>query len=167
MSKPRKKVTIKDIAKAARVSVATVSNVLNDKETVDQSIRRSVLGIAERLSYSRIKRRPSNGAAAKMIGMVSPDVSDPVMASIFKGAENIARIHGYISILCDSMNSAELENEHIENLVHRGIDGLIVQPTGKELPSIEMLRDRSFPFVIVDRKISDNAVNAVGSDNQD
>ncbi len=167
MAKSRKKVTIRDIARAANVSVATVSNVLNDKETVDQSIRESVLGIAEQMSYSRIKRRPSNGAAAKMIGMVSPDVTDPVMASIFKGVENIARIHGYISILCDSMNSGELENEHIENLVHRGIDGLIVQPTGTELPSLAMLRRMSFPFVIVDRTILEPAVNSVVSDNLD
>jgi LacI family transcriptional regulator len=163
----RKKVTIKDIARAARVSVATVSNVLNDKETVDLSIRDTVLGIAAKMGYSRIKRRPSNGAAAKMIGMVSPDVTDPVMASIFKGVENVAQIHGYISILCDSMNSGELENEHIENLVHRGIDGLIVQPTGKELPSLTMLRRRAFPFVVVDRKISETAVNSVVSDNLD
>jgi LacI family transcriptional regulator len=163
----RKKVTINDIARAARVSVATVSNVLNGKETVDQSIRDTVLGFAGKMGYSRIRRRPSNGAAAKMIAMVSPDVTDPVMASIFKGVENVAQIHGYLSILCDSMNSGELENEHIENLVHRGIDGLIVQPTGTELPSLALLRRRSFPFVIVDRKISETAVNSVVSDNLD
>ncbi len=163
--KPRKNVTIRDIAQAADVSVATVSNVLNDKETVDPSIRKSVLAIAERLGYSRI-RRP-RAAAARMIGMVSPDVTDPVMASIFKGVENVARIHGYISILCDSANNAELENEHIENLVQRGIDGLIVQPTGSDLAAAGMLRKRSFPFVIVDRRISDAGVSSVVSDNVD
>lgn len=164
----RKSVTIKDIARAANVSVATVSNVLNDKETVAQSIRKNVLDIAEQLDYSRIRRAPRMvDGAMKMIGMISPDVTDPVMASIFKGMENIARIHGYITVLCDSMNNEELEKEHIENLVHRRIDGLIIQPTGKDLASASLLHKGAFPFVIVDRKISDEQASSVISDNVD
>jgi len=138
MKKPKKAVTIHDIAQRANVSVATVSNVLNNKETVDSAIRQTVLEIAQQLNYrSPIKRSRSAERLNKMVAMISADVADAVMNLIFKGAENSARIHGYTSILCDSENSSELEQEHIGNLLSKGIDGLLIIPSGEEIQQVE------------------------------
>ena len=166
MKKPKKAVTIHDIAQRANVSVATVSNVLNNKETVDSAIRQTVLEIAQQLNYrSPIKRSRSAERLNKMVAMISADVADAVMNLIFKGAENSARIHGYTSILCDSENSSELEQEHIGNLLSKGIDGLLIIPSGEEIQQVERLCRNGYPLVIVDRKICCPQASYVISDN--
>ena len=166
MAGARKSITIRDIAKRANVSVSTVSNVLNDKEFVDPAIRRTVLEIAEELDYSRPRRagRLERGLG-RMIAMISADVTDPVMCLIFKGIENVARLHGFTSILCDSEDSVDLEQEHILSLVRRGIDGMLIVPSSDELGCLDALRRSGCPFVIVDRRIRDPKVSYVGSNN--
>src|SRR5271166_963185 len=117
MAKLRKQVTIRDVAKAATVSAATVSNVLNGKESVDPTTRKKVLSTLEQLHYARpLRHRDKLTTETRMIAMISADVTDPIMTLIFKGVENTAHLHGYHSILCDSMNSEEVEKEHIETL---------------------------------------------------
>ena len=168
MGKFRKQVTIRDIGKAANVSAATVSNVLNGKDSVDPAIREKVLNTAEQLNYARPARhRDKPAIETKMIAMISADVTDPVMTLIFKGVENTAQIHGYHSILCDSMNNEKLEVDHIETLLKKGIAGLIVQPSGSELPCADVLSQGSCPCVVVDRKVSNVDANSVGSDNEE
>jgi LacI family transcriptional regulator len=166
MKKPKKAVTIHDIAKRANVSVATVSNVLNNKETVDSTIRQTVREIAQQLNYrSPIKRSGSAERLHKMIAMISADVTDAVMNLIFKGAENSARIHGYTSILCDSENSRELEQEHIASLLGKGIEGLLLIPSGEEIEQVGHLCRNGYPLVVVDRKIRCPQASHVISDN--
>ena len=165
MKRPKKAVTIQDIAQKANVSLATVSNVLNDKETVDPAIRQIVLQIAQKLNYRGPKRSKSIEKLNKMIAMVSADVTDSVMNLVFKGAENSARIHGYTSILCDSENSSDLEREHIDNLLSKGIDGLLVIPSADEMQQVEYVCRSGCPLVIVDRKICCPQASFVISDN--
>jgi LacI family transcriptional regulator len=142
-----------------------VSNVLNDKQSVAPSIREAVLRVVEEIGYTR--RRP--GARAErtsgFIGLISADVTDPVMTLIFKGIENVGRIHGYTSILCDSENSVELEREHIESLMRKGVDGLLIVPSSDRLCCVEEIRRRELPFVVVDRRVKDSEVSYVVSDN--
>jgi LacI family transcriptional regulator len=166
MARARKSITIQDIARRANVSVATVSNVLNGKEFVDPEIRQTVLRVAEQLNYSRPRKssRAERGLG-KMVALISADVTDPVMSLIFKGIENIARLHGYTSILCDSENSVELEREHILSLMDRGIDGMLIVPSGDDLDCLGQVRERNCPFVIVDRRIRSPEASYVGSDN--
>jgi len=148
------------------VSVATVSNVLNDKDFVDPGIRSAVLQAAEQLNYVRPRRRDSAGRSfGSMIALISADVTDPVMSLIFKGMENVARLHGYTSILCDSENSLALEREHILSLIERGIDGMLIVPSGEALDCLGAVRASSCPFVIVDRKVPDPEASWVVSDN--
>jgi len=166
MRRPKKAVTIHDIARRANVSVATVSNVLNKKETVGSAIRQTVLEIAQQLNYSGpIKRSRGMEKLNKMVAMISADVTDAVMNLIFKGTENSARIYGYTSILCDSENSSALEKEHIADLLAKGIEGLLIIPSGEEIEQAGPLCRNGYPLVIVDRQISCPQASHVISDN--
>jgi DNA-binding LacI/PurR family transcriptional regulator len=87
MGKQRKPTTIRDVAVQAKVSVATVSNVLNDKETVDPAIRELVLQAVERVGYARSARQQAQlRRPTRFIGLISADVTDPVMTLIFTGS---------------------------------------------------------------------------------
>ncbi len=166
MGKQRKPTTIRDVAARARVSLATVSNVLNDKATVDPSIREAVLQAVAKIGYKRSARQQAQPRSlTRFIGLISADVTDPVMSLIFKGIENVGRIHGYTSILCDSENSRELERLHIESLIRKGVDGLLIVPSSDRLSCLEEIRRRELPFVVVDRRVADAEVNFVVSDN--
>jgi LacI family transcriptional regulator len=168
MGKQKKLTTIRDVAARAHVSVATVSNVLNDKQTVDPGLREVVLRAVEEIGYTRSPRKPTRPERpTRFIGLISADVTDPVMTLIFKGIENVGRLHGYTSILCDSENSADLEREHIESLVRRGVDGLLIVPSSDNPCCIEEIRTRELPFVVVDRRVQDTDVSYVVSDNNE
>ena len=166
MKRSRKVVTISDIAQKAKVSVSTVSNVLNNKETVGSAIRQTVLAVAEKLNYDGPLKRSRNMQNLRtMIAMVSADITDPVMNLIFRGVENSARIHGYTSILCDSENSVDQESEHISTLLGKGIEGLLIVPSSDEIQPVGELFRNDCPLVIVDRKIRNPAVSYTISDN--
>ncbi len=166
MGKQRKPTTIRDVAARAGVSLATVSNVLNGKATVDPSLREAVLQAASKIGYKRPARQQAQPRRlTRFIGLISADVTDPVMTLIFKGIENVGRIHGYTSILCDSENSRELERLHIESLIRKGVDGLLIVPSSDRLSCLEEIRRRELPFVVVDRRVGDAEVSYVVSDN--
>jgi LacI family transcriptional regulator len=166
MAKIKKQVTLRHIAKAANVSAATVSNVLNGKESVDTAIREKVLNASQQLHYARPSRhREQLATVTKMIAMISADVTDPINTLFFKGVENTAQLHRYYSILCDSRNSAEVEKEHVETLLKKGIEGLIIQPSGSELPCADLLSNGSCPCVVIDRVVSNVETSSVSSDN--
>ncbi|MBN1835928.1 MAG: LacI family DNA-binding transcriptional regulator [Spirochaetales bacterium] len=166
MGKQKKATTIRDVAARAQVSVATVSNVLNDKRTVAPAIREAVLQVVEEIGYARSPRQQlRTPRLTRFIGLISADVTDPIMTLIFKGIENVGRIHGYTSILCDSENSVELEREHIESLMRKGVDGLLIVPSSDSLCCAEEIRRRELPFVAVDRRVRDADVSYVVSDN--
>jgi DNA-binding LacI/PurR family transcriptional regulator len=166
MGKQKKLTTIRDVAARAKVSLATVSNVLNDKSTVDPSIRQAVLQAVEKVGYQRSARQQARPQKlTRFIGLISADVTDPVMTLIFKGIENVGRIHGYTSILCDSENSRQLEQLHIESLMRKGVDGLLIVPSSDRLGRLEEMRRRGLPFVVVDRRVADAESSWVVSDN--
>ena len=166
MGKQKKPTTIRDVAARAKVSLATVSNVLNDKETVDPAIRESVLRVVGEIGYTRSARHQARPRRlTRFIGLISADVTDPVMTLIFKGIENVGRIHGYTSILCDSENSEKLEKQHIESLISKGVDGLLIVPSSDRLDCAEEMRRRELPFVVVDRRVENTDVSYTVSDN--
>src|SRR5206468_369124 len=84
--------TVKDIAAAVGVSVATVSNVLNDRPNVGRANRQKVLRVAKQLAY-----RPNRAAQAmrtgrtRAIGLVLPDLTNPFFPELAQAVENTAR----------------------------------------------------------------------------
>jgi LacI family transcriptional regulator len=142
--------TIKDLAAKVGVSVATVSNVLNDKPNVGAAVRQKVLRAAKELGY-----RPHRAAQAmrkgrtRAIGLVLPDLTNPFFPQLAQTVENTARNLGLLVCLIDSQGRAEGETDGLTLLSQHGVDGIIWCPVGPQVPA--PLRTLDKPVVLIDR----------------
>ncbi|MDB6101297.1 MAG: hypothetical protein JWO52_1296 [Gammaproteobacteria bacterium] len=142
--------TVKDIATAVGVSVATVSNVLNGKPNVGHIIRKKVLQAAKRLGY-----RPNRAAQAmrtgrtRAIGLVLPDLTNPFFPELAQAVENTARNLGLLVCLIDSQGRVDGESDGFALLMQHAVDGIIWCPLGSRPPAALKKLDR--PVVLIDR----------------
>lgn len=142
--------TIKDLAAKVGVSVATVSNVLNDKPNVGAAVRQKVLRAAKQLGY-----RPHRAAQAmrkgrtRAIGLVLPDLTNPFFPQLAQAVENTARSLGLLVCLIDSQGGAAGESDGLILLAQHGVDGIIWCPVGQHVPAPLRALDR--PVVLIDR----------------
>jgi LacI family transcriptional regulator len=142
-------VTVKDIATAVGVSVATVSNVLNGRPNVGHAIRQKVLRVASRLGY-----QPNRAAQAmrtgrtRAIGLVLPDLTNPFFPELAQAVENKARSLGLLVCLIDSQGRAHSESDGFALLKH-AVDGVIWCPLGTRLPGY--LKKLARPIILIDR----------------
>ena len=142
--------TVKDIASAVGVSVATVSNVLNGKPNVGRVIRKRVLQAAKQLGY-----RPNRAAQAmrtgrtRAIGLVLPDLTNPFFPELAQAVESTARSLGLLVCLVDSQGRVDAESDGFALLMQHAVDGVIWCPLGPRLPS--GLRKLGRPIILIDR----------------
>ncbi|MCB5951339.1 substrate-binding domain-containing protein [Enterococcus sp. BWT-B8] len=152
------KLTIREVAELAGVSVTTVSQILNNKGSrFSKETREKVLEIVEKHQYkpdffaSNIITRHS-----KTIGMIVPDVTDFFFSKIIEGVETYLNSLGYMILLCNSKHSEEEETKYVSELLHRSVDGIILA-TPNILPEDHVLHrhlQSSFPVVLIDRGIN-------------
>jgi alanine racemase len=113
-----------DIAERAGVSEATVSRVLNDKPGVSPEARQAVLAAADDLAYGR--PGPPRPRRSRLIGLVVPELTNPVFPVIVQNIENLLARHGYTPLLCThSPGGGLLEDDYITLLLEHGVAGII------------------------------------------
>lgn len=163
-----KKVTIKDIAKKADVSVATVSYVLNDNRYVSPELRSRVEEAIEELGYRpNLVARSLRQSRTKTIGLIVPDNSNPFFAEIAKGVEDAGFDAGYSVILCNSNAMPERELAYLEVLRSKQVDGIIFIATTAEIRHIRPLVEGGIPAVTFYRESSDMDVDRFFIDNDE
>jgi LacI family transcriptional regulator len=143
--------TMRDVARLAGVSVATVSAVINSSATVSEVRTKRVREAMEALDYypDQVARSLKVGRT-NVIGMVVPDITNIFFPQLIRGVEDAARQNGYSVILCDSNEDPEEERRHLDTLFSRRVDGVLIacsDPTA----GYEHLMRRRFPIVFVDR----------------
>lgn len=158
--------TIYDVAKAAQVSTATVSNVLRESRYVHPDLRKRVLDATGALGYSP-NRAASNlrERRSRTIGVVVPDITVGLFNEIVRRIEQRAACTDYQIVLADSQEDVSSERERILALIRRQIDGLIVVPCRDDSPVLEELREREIPTVLLDRIGPDTDFDSVSADN--
>ncbi len=162
--------TLKDVAKLAKVHPSTVSRVLRDIDSlsITTKTRERILNAVEELKY-----RPDQMARAlKMgksfsIGLIIPDISNPFFAELVKIIENECTKAGFILLVSISNEDQEKEIQHVNNLLGRGIDGLILAPVQNSYNHILELKSKNFPFLLIDRYFETFETNAIISDNEE
>ncbi len=143
-------VTIKDIARQARVSYATVSRALNNKHGVRERTRARIVGIAEKLGY-----RPNALARGLVkrqthtLGLIIPDITNPFFPEVVRGIEEVAVREGFSIFLCNTNWDPQRESSYLNLLIEKRVAGIIVAPTSKLIPLIEQDTRRSLPVVYV------------------
>lgn len=149
------KVTIKDIARLAGVSTATVSKVVNGKdERISEATRQRVLKVIEEQHY--VPNRVASSMVTKQtktLGLVIPDIANPFFPELARGAEDYAQEAGYTLILCNSDNELDKEDTYIAMLQEKMVDGLIFTASSRRTEVSSALSRVRIPVITVDRQI--------------
>ncbi len=122
-------VTIREVASAANVSIATVSRVLNKNRPVHPAIQRAVEDAAKRLNYHpNAAARGLRKASSRTLGIISPDLSNEPYARQIIGIEGTVSDQGFGLFVCDARNNADRFLKHLNLLQEHRVEGLLLTP---------------------------------------
>jgi len=159
-------VTIKDIARAAGISVATVSRVINGNYPVSTETKQRVLQAIETLHYTpNAVARSLRKSRTNLIALIVEDINSFFLLDIAKGLEAEIEKDGINLIIASSNGSAEKERQLIDVLMERRCDGLVIATTDHNPAKIKYCIDRQMPVVLVDRTFQDYQTNQIGWNN--
>lgn len=146
-------VRLKDIAERAGVSVMTVSKVLRNEPDISSATKQKVQQLADEMGYvPDALARGLRTRSTKLIGLVVPALTDPVIGPAVMAIEERAQEQGLEVILTNSLNLPDREEACLKRLVARRVDGLLVAPADRLSPQVKIYRDlrrRGSPTVIV------------------
>jgi LacI family transcriptional regulator len=157
------------VAKAARVSSATASRVLGgqaEQARIPAETARAVLEAARRLGYSPTRRffKPKS-LRTGAIGLVLPDCSHYFLAQLARGIVQCASQSGLSVLICDSLEDSQVEQQRVEEMAARDVDGLLLLPVGRDWQHVHRLLQQRLPVVLLDRIHPDSGCPSVGVDN--
>ncbi|CKF08226.1 LacI family DNA-binding transcriptional regulator [Bacillus paranthracis] len=129
---------IKDIAKMAGVSVATVSRVLNDHPYVSEEKRKAVIEIVEKLNYSQNANAVHlSKGKTNIVGVILPYINHPCFDAMVGGMMEVALAHNYRVLLCQTNYNKKEEMKSLHMLKTKQLDGLIICSRANEWETIE------------------------------
>ncbi|HAR6112618.1 TPA: catabolite control protein A [Staphylococcus pseudintermedius] len=158
-------VTIYDVAREARVSMATVSRVVNGNQNVKPETRDKVNEVIKRLNY-----RPNavaRGLASKKtttVGVIIPDISNIYYSQLARGLEDIATMYKYHTIISNSDDDPEKEKEIFNNLLSKQVDGIIFLGGTLTDEIKEQISRASIPVVVSGTNGKDDGIASVNID---
>jgi LacI family transcriptional regulator, galactose operon repressor len=164
--RPRPAVTIRDVARVAKVHPGTVSRALNEvtRSLVNPETAERVLRAADELGYrpNRIARGLKT-SRSHTIGVLIPDITNPLFPPILRGIEDRLDEAGYTSLIVNTDNDAERERVYVEAMRARQVDGFI-SATARLDRELAELAGGGTPLVLVNRSLEDGSVPAVTVD---
>ena len=160
-----KRVTLKDVAKTAGVSYATVYRALSGSNQIGQATRERIVRLCEEMGYTgNYVARSMVKKKTDLIGLVVPAIENEFMSQLAYYAEMSARSHGYNIMLCDSGPDLRQEINVVKLLLGRQVDGILIVPQNsityehiaayiEDVPTVflsENLRDQPQSYVAID-----------------
>src|SRR5947209_10864530 len=141
--------TIADVARRARVTTATVSNVITQRVPVSDKTRARVLQAIEELGYrpNLVARGLAQGKTSTL-ALVVPTISNPFFAEVVEEIEHIADQHDYQLLLNMTHNSPEEGRRHLERMASRWADGFIVMGMAADITDVLALKDAGKEVVL-------------------
>ena len=161
--------SLTDIARAARVSIATVSRVINEPEVVREDTRSRVRRAIERLHFqpNRVARRlRQRNGRRRLIGLVIPEIGNPHFADIVRGVEDAAYAEKFAVMLCNADDNLEKERFYFDILRAESVDGVIVPPIQDSDPVLLDALANKLPLIAIDRRLGDSSVDSILVDNR-
>ena len=162
----KKRVTISDVAKAADVSIATVSRVLNRTDyPVQDELKKRVLNAAQPLHYmpnffgKSLKSGKSND-----IGVIVPSLINPFYSEVIAGMEKECRTAGYNPIFCSSSHKPEKEKELIHLLQEKCVEGMLISTINQDADYLQYVMAHNSNIVFFDQPIPNFNGNSVTFD---
>lgn len=163
-------VTIKDVAREAKVSISTVSRVLNMSGYTSEKTKEKVHHAVKKLGYT------GSLVAAAMIkkqtltvGLIIPDIKNIFHSDLTRAVEDGANSHGFNIFLCNTDNNLQKEVEYLHLLIAKGVDGIIFSSPEVKDKNIKEVKEKypDLPIVILGSKFHNLTVNEILVDNFD
>ncbi|MCH3965340.1 MAG: LacI family transcriptional regulator [Clostridium sp.] len=159
--------SIKDVAREAGVSIATVSRVLNDVDVVNEDTKKKVLEAIAKLGYRpNIIARSLKTQRTKTIGIIIPDISNQFYPEIVRGAEDVANIYDYNIMLCNTDLDFEKEIEYLRVMKEKMVDGILYMSASLEPAILELIKQLQLPMVLIETANDEEDIPSVTIDNQ-
>lgn len=158
--------TLHDVARAAGVSIATVSATINQTANVSPELQERVRRAIAELGYHpdgiarSLKKR-----STQTLGLIISDISNPFFTSLVRGIEDVANSRGYSLILCNTDEDIDKERAYLRLLRSRRVDGLIMAAAGAVEDYHRFFAEANTPLVFIDRKVPTVPADAVVVDN--
>jgi len=163
----RPRVTLRDVARRARVHTSTASRALNPvtRELITERIARRVTAAAEELGY-----QPNPNAyglktnRSRTVGVVIPDIANPVFPPILRGIEDAFAEAGYTAVLANTDNDGDREGIVFGEMLARRVDGLILATARRRDPLVDRCLAQGMPVVLINRTVDRGDVSFVVND---
>ncbi|MFC0273331.1 LacI family DNA-binding transcriptional regulator [Metabacillus herbersteinensis] len=161
----KKRPTLYDVAKEANVSIATVSNVLNNKAEASEETVKRVNQVIKQIGYSRNESaRSLKRGESKLIGLIVPD-NNPFFTEILDGIQHECEYYDWQVVVATSEESEKRQNQLIDLLLAQQVSGIILAPVSDTLsyPKIS----KKTPIVLIDREVENVTLPVIKADNVD
>ena len=158
--------TVKDVAKLAGVSIATVSHVINKTRFVSDATATRVNEAIEELRYypnmlvSGLRNKKSY-----TIGLIMPSISNETFGLLAETIQKLLFSSGYNIIICTTSYDNDIEVEAFNTLIRKKADAIIAIPSNREGEKLKEIKEMGIPIVLVDRVIPGLQVDRVRVDN--
>ena len=159
--------TLREVADKAGVHPATASRALNaaTESMVNATTAARIQKVAKQLGYSPNQiARSLKTSRSSSIGLVIPDLTNPLFPPIVRGIEDVLRPVGYNAWIVNTDNRPDVEATAVESFRHRSVEGFVFATAHLEHPLIEEMAATSTPMVLVNRKLASADVPSVTSD---
>lgn len=145
--------SMRHVAQAAGVSLATVSNVLNNPELVSEETRRKVEAAIHRVGYvPNNAARRLRGAPSSLVGVVTPDLANPFYTEVCRGVEDRLLQDECMLMACSTDVQLSRERHYLRELEKHGVRGVLVTPIEPDLAPLLALARRGTPVVLLDHR---------------
>lgn len=157
--------TIKDVAKYAGVSIATVSKYLNGGNVREENRKRLEEAIRALDFKVNDMARALKTNRTMTVGVLIPSLENVFFTSIVSNIENVLIQNRYSTIVCDYREDPKLEKEKLEFLVDKMVDGIIMVPNNGNVEAIQEVVNKGIPMVLIDQFLKNVQCDVVLADN--
>lgn len=156
-----------DVAKAAGVSVGTVSNVLNKPELVSEATRTRVEAAIEELDFVRnASARQLRQGSISTVGALLLDIRNPFFTDVARGIEDRLTLDDHTLMLASSDDDPARETKYLRLFEEHGVLGLLVVPTGRSTVHYAEMQRRGVPIVLLDAPTTEPGMSSVSVDDE-
>lgn len=158
---------IREVAKRAGVSIATVSHVFNQTRPVSDEVRQRVQQAAADLRYfPNYLARSLTTKKTGTVGMVVSDMSNPFFAELIHGVEKTLSAQQYNLMICNTEDNPNKEEEYLRLLMAKRVDGIVAAVASEKWATLQVAEDEDFPLVFVDLRVDGVRAPVVCSANE-
>jgi len=164
----KKKPSLIDVARGAKVNISTVSRTINHTGKIGEETQERVRKVMRELGYkpNRVARRLRNtDGKSHLLGLIIPNIQNMFFADLARGVEDVAYRHNFAVLLCNYDEDPAKELFYLDVMQSESVDGIILPPIHEDDPAVLRVVQNGTPVVCVDRSLANVNIDKVVVDN--